>query len=225
MSAPPDDFLLAELLCARLCHDLSGPIGAAAAGAELVEDGIADPETLALVAASSAAAAARLRFFRAALTPAARPQPAGVLHEHVRAYLDAVASSSGPAISLSWRVAAAELSPDAARLLLNLVLIARDSLPRGGSLEVCEGRVEACGDAAAPPAEVGRVLDGAPPDGPRGAQAALACRLAERAGGTLAAVRMENRFALAMESGAVQTRTRRYHPQSEGPSNAMPSVV
>ena len=33
-----DDLILAELLCARLVHDLSGPVGAVANGAELLED-------------------------------------------------------------------------------------------------------------------------------------------------------------------------------------------
>ncbi|MBX9634016.1 MAG: hypothetical protein K2X44_03460, partial [Magnetospirillum sp.] len=68
-----DPLQLAELLCARLCHDLSGPVGAAAAGAELLEDmdGNADAETVSLVADAAGGAVSRLKFFRAALGPAA----------------------------------------------------------------------------------------------------------------------------------------------------------
>ena len=35
----PDELKLAELLCARLCHDLAGPVGAVATGAELLLGG------------------------------------------------------------------------------------------------------------------------------------------------------------------------------------------
>ena len=68
-----DSLQLAELLCARICHDLSGPVGAAAAGAELFEDmaPAPDPETMALVSGAASGAVARLKFFRAALGPAA----------------------------------------------------------------------------------------------------------------------------------------------------------
>ena len=35
---PMEALHLAELLCSRICHDLAGPVGAAAAGAELIAD-------------------------------------------------------------------------------------------------------------------------------------------------------------------------------------------
>lgn len=63
------DLELAQLLCTRLCHDLAGPIGAVAAGVELIGDDPAavDTETLGLIGASSAAASLKLKFVRAAL--------------------------------------------------------------------------------------------------------------------------------------------------------------
>ena len=63
------DLELAQLLCTRLCHDLAGPIGAVAAGVELIggDPGAADAETLSLIGDSSAAASLKLKFVRAAL--------------------------------------------------------------------------------------------------------------------------------------------------------------
>lgn len=60
---------LAQLLCTRLCHDLAGPIGAVAAGVELIggDPSAADAETLSLIGDSSTAASLKLKFVRAAL--------------------------------------------------------------------------------------------------------------------------------------------------------------
>lgn len=63
------DLELAQLLCTRLCHDLAGPIGAVAAGVELIggDPSAVDAETLGLIGDSSAAASLKLKFVRAAL--------------------------------------------------------------------------------------------------------------------------------------------------------------
>ncbi len=67
------DLELAQLLCTRLCHDLAGPIGAVAAGVELIggDPSAVDAETLGLIGDSSAAASLKLKFVRAALGSAA----------------------------------------------------------------------------------------------------------------------------------------------------------
>lgn len=188
-----DPVQLAELLCARICHDLSGPVGAAAAGAELFEDLELppDPETLALVAGAAAGAAQRLKFFRAALGPAASTaQSSVVLTELIESYLATQVSAASPGIVLSWPAAPMALPGAVARLLLNLVLLAKDALPRGGrlSVAVADGlpAVVAYGEPASLSDEARQVLvEGRPPTGPRGAQAELARILAERAGATL----------------------------------------
>lgn len=204
-----DALRLAELLCARVCHDLSGPVGAAAAGAELVEDlgGPPDGETMALVAASAAGAAARLKFFRAALGPAAgQPQTAAGLRGLVAGYLDTLVSAASPGgVALDWRIAAPSVTGDAARLLLNLVLLAKDALPRGGRLTVAttDGfpSVVACGEPVAVGDEARTALAGtADPGGPRGAQAWFTRLLAEDMGG---------RIELSSTPGEVAFTTRR----------------
>jgi histidine phosphotransferase ChpT len=89
------DLELAQLLCTRLCHDLAGPVGAVAAGVELIGDDpqAADAETLGLIGSSSAAASRKLKFLRAALG-AAGGAPLD-LKSLLDGYLEAVAGPSG----------------------------------------------------------------------------------------------------------------------------------
>jgi histidine phosphotransferase ChpT len=186
-----DDTTLAELLCARLCHDLAGPVGAAAAGAELLEDcGDDDGETAGLVAASAAGAAARLKFFRSALGPAGSAQAALAVRDLAESYLRTAVSAVSPGITLGWTCQAATLDGDMARLALNLVLIGRDALTRGGGLdlEIGNGRMSMviAAETVALGDEVRAVLvEGREPSGPRGAQAFFARKLSMRLGGRL----------------------------------------
>lgn len=183
---------LAELLCARVCHDLSGPVGATAAGAELFEDlGGADPETLALVSTSAAGAAARLRLLRATLGPASSsPHTLSALRAMVDAHLASLASVAAPAIVVVWRDCPDSIDGTSARLLLNLVLLARDALPRGGRMELTlsEGlpSVLIYGEPASLADDVKlALLQAGPLSGPRPAQAALTRILAARNGATV----------------------------------------
>lgn len=184
-----DALTLAELLCARVCHDLSGPVGATAAGAELFEDlGGGDPETLALVSTSAAGAAARLRLLRAALGPAATaPHPMAALKAMVEAHLASQASAAAPAIVVAWGDVPDPVDGERARLLLNLVLLGRDALPRGGRMElnVDDGWPSLLlhGEPAALSDEVRLALGGSAAAGPRAAQALFACLLARKLGG------------------------------------------
>lgn len=205
-----DSLQLAELLCARICHDLSGPVGAAAAGAELLEDmgAATDAETLELVSGAATGAAQRLKFFRSALGPASSaPQSTVALSELVQAYLSTQVSAASPGIVLSWPGPPGALDGATARLLLNLVLLAKDALPRGGRLRVdcagCAPSVIAHGEPAALTDEARLVLvEGCPPSGPRGAQAEFTRILAERAGGRLSVAVTPDGLALAVDGMA-----------------------
>ncbi len=218
MESLPDDLHLAELLCARLCHDLAGPVGAAAAGAELFEDlaEAADPETISLVAASAAAAAARLRFFRAAFGPAATtPQPAASLRDAIEAYLRTQVSAASPGTSVDWDSDSPGFDGETARLILNLVLLAKDALPRGGVVAVTSRKgqltVAAQGEATVLGDEARAVLlEGAEPQGPRGAQAALAALLARRRGSGLGVAFTAGGLAFAIASNATHAKGERH---------------
>jgi len=193
-----DPVLFAELLCARLCHDMAGAVGAAAAGAELLQDDL-DAETARLVGDSAAGAVARLKFFRAALGPAGSPQPDTVVRDLAAAYLRA----ADPGLSLRWTCHRPRLDGDTARLVLNLILVARDGLVRGGEIAVEIAAAPPSGGAGLAVAFHGAgarlsedsaatLLAGAAPAGPRDAQAGLTRCLAERIGGTLHLEALEN---------------------------------
>ena len=135
-----DELILAELLCARLIHDLSGPVGAVANGAELLGDEESDAamagEAIALLSTSAAAAIARLRFLRLALGPAGGPPPPADLRRIANDYFTKGATG-GEAIALVWPPTLdAGLAGVPGRLILNLLMLARDCLPRGGAVRV-----------------------------------------------------------------------------------------
>ena len=185
---------LAELLCARVCHDLSGPVGAAAAGAELIADAGGDDDTLELVATSAAAAAARLAYLRAAFGYGSQPQRPSAMRGMVEKYFGSLTHGALSPLVLDWQVADGELAAEAARALLNMVMTARDALPRGGRVTVCGEKgasgwnlsVTAAGEGVRLTEEADEVLvRGAALTGPRGAQAVLLRILSQRLGGAL----------------------------------------
>ena len=159
---------LAQLLCTRLCHDLAGPVGAVAAGVELVGDdpSMADQETLQLISASSAAASRKLKFLRIAFGTTAQSSPAALqdLDATLRNFFESIAGQSG-AVELTWppTTVLADLQdragPASIQILLNSVLVAIEAAPRARRIAVeiaagDEGAVDttvvAAGDAGDP---------------------------------------------------------------------------
>lgn len=132
------DLQLAELMAARLCHDLVGPIGAVANGIELLgEGGEPDPEVTGLIAASARQASRRLQWFRIAFGTANALPGSAMMAETRR--LAAGLFEEGR-VTLDWltpdeTLEAATTRPGA-KLALNLTLLALESLPRGGSVRV-----------------------------------------------------------------------------------------
>ena len=128
---------LASLLCSRLCHDLMSPVGALNNGIELLADE-QDPDMrekcLELLADSARASANKLKFFRLAFGAA------GGFGEEIDTHEAEAALEGlfGPErrIELGWMVAGDKLPKGAAKLLLNLALLAGDALVRGGRLDV-----------------------------------------------------------------------------------------
>ncbi len=127
----------ASLLCSRLCHDLLSPVGALNNGIELLADEH-DPEMRArcldLLADSARASANKLKFFRLAFG-AAGGFADQVDTREARVAIEGLFGGDGR-IQLGWMVEEPTMSKSALKVLLNLVLIAGDSLVRGGSLDV-----------------------------------------------------------------------------------------
>lgn len=127
----------ASLLCSRLCHDLLSPVGALNNGIELLADEH-DPEMrarcLELLGESARASANKLKFFRLAFG-AAGGFADEVDTREARTAIEGLFGTEGR-IQLSWMVEEPSMSKSALKILLNLALIAGDSLVRGGTLAV-----------------------------------------------------------------------------------------
>ena len=135
------DLQLAELMAARLCHDLVGPIGAVANGVELLSDGGAgDAEVTGLIAVSARQATRRLQWFRVAFGSASGLPTSAMFAETRRLAMGLFEEGR---VTLEWAApdAAAEAAAtrEAAKLALNLSLFALECLPRGGVVQVQVG--------------------------------------------------------------------------------------
>jgi len=130
------DLQVAELLASRLCHDLVGPIGAVNNGMELLEDedlGMAD-DAVGLAAQSARQAANILQYYRLAYGMAGGRigGDLNALRELAAGYLAA------GKIDLDWnaRLPDGDAPEGLGKILLNLVALAKEMLPRGGTLRV-----------------------------------------------------------------------------------------
>jgi histidine phosphotransferase ChpT len=128
---------LAALLCSKLCHDLLSPVGAINNGLELLEDET-DPEMrdrcLDLLADSARASAGKLKYFRLAFG-AAGGFGDDVDPAEAKQLVESLVGDQGK-ITLGWAVQSGTLPKKAIKILLNLALIAREALVRGGQLDV-----------------------------------------------------------------------------------------
>jgi histidine phosphotransferase ChpT len=138
---------LSALLCARLCHELSGPIAAINNGVELLAD--EDPDfahvTVELVGASARQASERLQFYRFAYGFAGGGAVAGARPRELSSrFFD------GSRIACEYGESVAILPLDWQKLACNLLLVGAEALPRGGRLVLAAAtlELEALGEAA-----------------------------------------------------------------------------
>jgi histidine phosphotransferase ChpT len=128
---------LAALLCSRVCHDLISPTGAIVNGLEVLEEEESDQETksfaLALIKKSARTASARLQFCRLAFGAAGS---AGAQVDVGDAHAMACAFLEDDKTKLAWNLPRVLLPKNRAKLLLNLLLIASQTIPRGGTIRV-----------------------------------------------------------------------------------------
>src|SRR6185437_6586713 len=133
MSGTPIEALdLAALLCSRVCHDLISPVGAIVNGLEVLEEA-KDEETknfaLDLIKKSARNGSAKLQFCRIAFGAAGS---AGAQIDLGDAETISRGFLEDDKTKLAWNLPRALLAKNRVKLLLNLLLIAGQTIPRGG---------------------------------------------------------------------------------------------
>src|SRR6201991_716803 len=132
----PDALELAALLCSRVCHDLISPVGAIVNGLEVLDD---DPKpedrefALDLIRKSAKTASARLQFCRLAFGAAGS---AGAQIDLGDAQAMARGQMEDGKLQISWNLPRLLLPKNRVKLLLNMLIIAQQTIPRGGVLTV-----------------------------------------------------------------------------------------
>lgn len=125
---------LAELVVTKMCHDLSGPVGAVNNGIELLKDGSENihDKSIELIEISAQEAVSRLLFFR---------QAYGVLHSHSQVNEDSlreivVKFFAQKKITIIWPDSSQEMTNEMGKILLNTILVVSQALIHGGELSV-----------------------------------------------------------------------------------------
>jgi len=132
----PDTLELAALLCSRVCHDLISPVGAIVNGLEVLDDN-PKPEdrdfALDLIRKSAKTASARLQFCRLAFGAAGS---AGAQIDLGDALNMAKGHIEDGKSTIAWNLPRILLPKNRVKLLLNMLVIAQQTIPRGGTLTV-----------------------------------------------------------------------------------------
>ena len=130
------DLAILELVCSRLCHDLVGPVGAATNGIELLREvsGDQNEDILDMTDDSARTAWRRLEFFRVAFGYG------GGRNGWSESELEGLAAGMlrDTRVSLDWHPAGLGYSVTGrgGKLILNLIFLIAEAMPRGGSVKV-----------------------------------------------------------------------------------------
>jgi histidine phosphotransferase ChpT len=197
------DMRVCELLAARLCHDLAGPIAAIANGSELLGDDDPDfaREAAGLIGDSARTAARRLQLFRYVYGfgrgAHAGPPPHVLASEYF----------SGSATQCDYPEAVRALEPGWQRMACSLLLIGAEGLPRGGRLTLVTAvagiSLTAVGEGDGLPAEIREALASTVPTASltaRSVGAYFAGLLAQSLGGGLMLTSEPGQFRIVCEA-------------------------
>jgi len=127
---------LAALLCSRVCHDLISPVGAIVNGIEVLEeekDESTKEFALDLIKRSATTASAKLQFCRIAFGAAGSAGAQidlGDAEKIARGFLE------DDKTKIDWNLPRALLAKNRVKLLLNMLIIAGQAIPRGGKVTV-----------------------------------------------------------------------------------------
>lgn len=136
---------LSALVASRVCHDIISPVGAITNGLEVLdEEGSEDMREFAmdLIRKSARQASAKLQFARLAFGAAGS---AGAEIDMGDAQVVATGFMENEKSDLIWEVPRHLMPKNNVKLLLNLILIANQCVPRGGEI-----KVEMTGEPSAP---------------------------------------------------------------------------
>ena len=128
MSGASDPLRLAELVCARMSHDLGGTIGTLAGALELADDPSVAAEARVLANQAAIELRQRLELQRATWGPTGGPLDLAAL----RTLAEGLPHARRCTINFSALPEGTTFSPSFARIVLNLLLLAGDSLNGSG---------------------------------------------------------------------------------------------
>lgn len=207
---------LAALLCSRLCHDIAGPTSAMGAALSVLDDeGAADmrDDAIALLRTGAVSIRNKLEYARVCFGAGGSRGGAMTIAE-IKGLAVPMFADSRP--ELAFKTEAGELDRNAARILLNLIWMAVEALPRGGTVTV-EAAASSDGGArlrvvsSGPrirlePAFAAAIGGQTPEDGydGRSIQAYFAGLIAREAGGRAEASASEERAEFSALTGPVQ---------------------
>ncbi len=163
------DLELAALVSSRICHDIISPVGAIANGLEVMAeeaDQSMREHAMDLIRKSAYQASAKLQFARLAFG-AAGSSGAEIDLMEAEKVARAVAESDKHAVE--WNGPPARFEKDKVKLLLNMVTVALNALPRGGVIKISIGEdplassfeIRCQGEKARVPEVVEQMLAGA----------------------------------------------------------------
>ena len=127
---------IAALLCSRVCHDLISPVGAIVNGLEVLEeekDESTKQFALDLIKKSSRTASAKLQFCRIAFGAAGS---AGAQIDTGDAESISRGFFEDDKTKLTWNLPRVLMAKNRVKLLLNMLILAGQTIPRGGTLTV-----------------------------------------------------------------------------------------
>src|SRR5215510_12483673 len=135
---------LTALVASRICPDMVEPMSAIIQGLEMMKDGEGkpDPDALSLLDHGVGKAWAKLEFFRFAMAGAMAVGDSEL--EEGRAVALKLYSVLKP--ELVWSAPAVAMPRPAVRVIVNLLLIANECLPRGGVVEIVAEKTDGGGE-------------------------------------------------------------------------------
>ena len=125
---------LSSLMCARICHDLVSPIGALGTALEVLGDESnkdMHEDALDLIRMSAGQASHKLQYLRLAFG-ASGSTPGIIATEELKRLVTGMYGEGK--VDIAWDEQLGGLEKTRARLVLNLVMLAVQSIPRGGKL-------------------------------------------------------------------------------------------